>query len=324
MLKIGLLNIRKNTSGPKIFLNKLSYAIKKNSYAKVTNALLPFFDIAIYNSYARNFYGKKYILRLDGLYFDIKNTLGLNKKLNGKIFYSIKNSSGVIFQSNFSKKLFEKFYGDISVVNTVIHNGGFTEFRKKVNHYQFEIPERKIIVVAIAQWRRHKRLKEIVELYMELTQKYKNLYLIVVGANAQMKGTDNIQYIPSLNQVEVYSLLKQADLMFHFSWLDNCPNSVVEALCFRVPVLCTNQGGTRELVEITKGGIVSEADKKFNYEPVDLYNPPKPDMNVLYEDAVRLIENIDFYKSQIDTSMIDINNVAHKYVEFAKKIHSNK
>ena len=322
MLRIGILNLRKPTIGPKIFLRKLSVAIEENNYAKVVNALSPFFDIAIFNNFARNIYKKKYILRLDGLFFDIRNTVGDNKKLNGKIFYSLERSNGIIFQSNFSKKLFERFYGEIHIDNTVINNGSSITFSEDNKRLKFEIPKGKIIILAVAHWRRHKRLKEIVELYKELTLRFNQLYLIVVGPNAELPRSNDILYIPTLEQDEIYSLLTQIDLMFHFSWLDNCPNSVVEALCLNVPVLCTNQGGTRELIEISNGGIVSNADDEFNFEPVDLYNPPKPNMNILYEDAVRLIENLEFYKNKINTRMININNVAKKYVEFAHKIYS--
>ncbi len=322
MLKIGILNLRKPAVGPKIFLKKLTVAIKENKYAKITNALFPFFDIAIFNNIARNIYGKKYILRLDGLFFDIKNTVGDSEKLNEKIFSSLEKSNGIVFQSNFSKKLFERFYGEIQIENTVINNGSPINYKNNNGQAVLDLPQGKIIVVAIAHWRRHKRLKEIVELYKELTVQFKNLQLVVVGPATGFIASDDIMYLPNLTRDEIYYLLSKAHLMFHFSWLDNCPNSVVEALSLGVPVLCTNQGGTQELIKMSNGGIVSNADDEFNFEPVDLYNPPKPDMNTLYDDAVRLIENLEFYKNKIDKRMIDINNVAKRYVTFANKIYS--
>ena len=324
MLKIGILNLRRREIGPKIFMRKLSESIQRNGYAKVTNAIFPFFDIAFFNSIARNFYHKKYILRLDGLFFDIKNTVGDNDELNRKIFKSLEKSKGIIFQSKFSKKLFERFYGEIEKENVIINNGSYLNRVVKEDNLAWNIPDDRIIAITVAHWRRHKRLQETVELFEELSLKFKQLFLVVIGPGGNISANKNILHIPSVKNVDIYKILSHADFMFHLSWLDNSPNSVVEALCMKIPVLCSNQGGTKELVEISNGGIVSNADKDFEFELVDLYNPPKPDMNQLYKDAVELINNLDDYKKKINPKPLDIDNVAKRYVEFAERINRTK
>ena len=46
----------------------------------------------------------------------------------------------------------------------------------------------------------------------------------------------------------------------HFTYIDAF-KTVVETIASGLPVLCTNLGGTRELVEMTNSGIVVDADK---------------------------------------------------------------
>jgi len=87
-----------------------------------------------------------------------------------------------------------------------------------------------------------------------------------------------------------------------------------------IPVICTNQGGTRELIEKTKGGIIVEADAPFPFKPVDLYHPPIPDQNVLVTAVITMVERRKEYAAGIDRTAIDIDKVAQRYVDFAGSI----
>ena len=100
-------------SGPKVFLNRLKNSIKKQNLFNIRSPLLPFFDIALYSVYEKNFFNKNYVLRVDGIYFDIKNTSGNTNDLNNQIFKSIANSKGIIYISQFSKEMVHTFYGKL-------------------------------------------------------------------------------------------------------------------------------------------------------------------------------------------------------------------
>ena len=60
--------------------------------------------------------------------------------------------------------------------------------------------------------------------------------------------------------------------MIHLAWLDHCPNVVVEALSQKTPVICTNSGGTHELVR--GSGIIIPESTPYNFELCDYDNPP--------------------------------------------------
>ena len=68
----------------------------------------------------------------------------------------------------------------------------------------------------------------------------------------------------------------------------------------------------------TNGGIVVDADLDYNYKAVNLQDPPKPDYEKIIDAIARMVEDIEFYKNQIDTTKIDINHVAISYYNFLK------
>ena len=127
-------------AGPKVFLNRLKNSIEKQNLCNVRTPYLPFFDIALFSVYEKNLYNKKFILRVDGIYFDKKNTVGDTANLNDKIFKSISNASGVIYISQFSKDMVNKFYGNLNIPEKIIHNKvPLNIFKPKGDNYRNDL-----------------------------------------------------------------------------------------------------------------------------------------------------------------------------------------
>ena len=60
---------------------------------------------------------------------------------------------------------------------------------------------------------------------------------------------DNVQFLGRLDGEAVAQLLREADISINPSLVDNMPNSVLEALASGVPVVSTDVGGVRFVVE---------------------------------------------------------------------------
>jgi glycosyltransferase involved in cell wall biosynthesis len=316
MFKIGIHALDKLSGGPANFFQKLKLAIEENEYASIVGAGSFFQDIGLYSSVAKRFTLHPYVLRIDGIYFDKKNTTGDNYKLNKRIFKSIDSASGVIFQSNFSKNLVEYHYGKIHVPSTVILNGAPLMNLKKL------IECKKKTIVCSADWRSHKRLLSIIEVVHRL-RKNIDCELIVLGDTRGNKipHYNFVRFIGSVPQDIVLTYLMQADLFIHLAWLDPCPNSVVEAISCGVPVVCSNRGGTPEIVNFTSGGRVASCDNEVDYRDlVDLYNPPVPDIDQVVKCAEYVLTRQREVTSKIDRSKIDIVITAKKYVNFLKSV----
>jgi glycosyltransferase involved in cell wall biosynthesis len=96
--------------------------------------------------------------------------------------------------------------------------------------------------------------------------------------------------------------------MIHLAWLDHCPNTVVEALSQGTPIICSEQGGTKELVK--EFGVILKESKSYNYELTNYDNPPP--MN--YANLKRLPEKNELGK-HFD---ISIQRTLEDYLTFLK------
>ena len=115
-MNVHLHNVNLNSSsGPNSFGQKLVKYMSNSGatfdHTKSSDANLCF--ISSPKNYPRLFQ------RLDGIYF---NTDQDYNSQNAPILNTYKNAYGVIFQSNFSKKLVTSFFGEHSN-SVVIHNG---------------------------------------------------------------------------------------------------------------------------------------------------------------------------------------------------------
>ena len=88
--------------------------------------------------------------------------------------------------------------------------------------------------------------------------------------------------------------------MIHLAWLDHCPNVVVEALSRGCPVICTDSGGTSELVG--RNGIVIPETVRYNFELLDYDNPPPLGVGIQIPEKIK-----------VDNSDLDIRKVAKQY-----------
>ena len=314
MLKIAIHNNR-IAGGPANFIKRLVGSFDKYNLAKAVGALNLFQDIGLCCSVASKFYLKPYVVRIDGIYYDKKNTSGSNEKLNKNIYKTIRKAKGVIFQTEYAKSLVEAHYGSLNIPNAVIMNGAPL---KEIVHKK----NKKKIIVCSANWRIHKRLKSIIDVVEELNKKI-DCELLVIGdtRNVQTPAYDFTTYTGEIDAKNISNYLKDADLFIHLGWLDVCPNSVIEAIASGVPVVCSNQGGTPEIIEKTKFGRVAICDVKVNYEGlVDLYNPPDPNIKKIVKEAEYIFNNYESLISSSDRSFIDIRNIAKKYIHFISNL----
>ncbi|PCJ22117.1 MAG: hypothetical protein COB04_01305 [Gammaproteobacteria bacterium] len=318
MLKIAMQPSRKRKGGAGSFLNHLDRIYSETQVANVVGSKNPFQDIGLFNSVASGLPFKPYVLRMDGIYFDQFETMGSNRKLNKKIYHSIRNAQGIIFQSRFSKQLIVDHYGFIECPSTIISNGSPIALKSRLNQ---SASKDVVKIVCSAVWRRHKRLKETIAVVKQLYQHYPCELVVLGDVEEAVEECDFVTFMGDVNREVLFSHLQDADIFLHLCWLDNCPNSVVEALAHRVPVVCSNLGGTQELIESTGGGRVANCDELVDCSKlVDLYNPPPLNVDAVVREIAFVLENSQVLKSEMDVTPIDINEVSKRYLNFLVEI----
>jgi glycosyltransferase involved in cell wall biosynthesis len=219
---------------------------------------------------------KPFVQRLDGIWFKPEQ---MSSGMNNAIKHCYQNANSVIWQSEFDKKMTQRWFGDRTGV--VISNG--IELKRAAVRSEQLIDMRATfdkIFVCSANWHPQKRLRDNIEIFQHIKKtQFPNSCLIVLGNNPDHHVADkSIFYAGNIRHdlcAEVYAI---ADWMIHAAYLDHCPNVVIEAIAQGCPVLCTSEGGTAELIGYKNGMIIHDAEP-YDFSLVDYDNPPRVPLN---------------------------------------------
>jgi len=291
-------DIKRRDSGKHKFLNRLSIALEALG-ATITNKNPDIF-LHIGRNY-KDVKAKKTVMRVDGL---ILNKGQPYEKQNRKILKAINNSDAIVYQGKFCKEAYEKFLG-VTKHSICIGNGA------SVN--EFLPRDKKNFFLANCNWRPHKRLKNICESFIYALDKGIDADLVVIGKPDYNIKHPRIKYLGWVKDKTIKKLLSETIGLIHLSWLDWCPNSMVEAAVAGCPIIYSGSGGSQEL---GVGTGIAITDRQWDFKPCHLYKPPKLDDNEIYKAMLFLkSNNID-----INRTDLDIKNVALKYISFFESL----
>jgi len=276
-------------------------------------------DISLNNVIASHGPSRKKVVRIDGIWHDTAKPW---KARNAAISKSLHESDGVVYQSEFSAKMGDVFLGKYKGPRAVIHNGMDSREFASVK------PDKSILTgrfnfLAVSKWRPHKRLHEIVDSF--LLAGIKDSLLVIAGdlsraglrpqAMQNIRSHPRIKYVGVLPQARLASLWKGATASIHLCWSDSCPNSVVEAIVHGVPVICTNTGGTPELVR-PSGGKIVYLDHDYPMVACDLYHPPPINKRAL----ATAMQEVTKVSRIISCDHVHIKNIAKQYISFLEEV----
>lgn len=254
--------------------------------------------------------GKPLVQRLDGIWFKPEQFASANAGIKA----CHDRASGVIWQSEFDRNMTSRWWG--SRPGTVIRNGiGKHEIQDAMSRSWAAMTLQRDIVrhhehvfVASANWHPQKRLQSNIAAFKHLQKFHPDSCLIIMGANAPMIADPKIFYAGSVEPDVYFPVFKAATWMLHLAWLDHCPNTIVEALAQDTPIICTDSGGTHELVG--SNGIVIKETVPYNYELTDYDSPPDVDVTQLGP----------LPKITVNAPELDIAAVADRYVTYMETL----
>lgn len=299
--------LNKAMTGPAFFMMRLTKELVKRGVKIVTDP----FDADVFLIFIQDDLRRiselrkkniKIIQRLDNIYFDSKNTLGSTLQLNAGMLANYKESDAVIFQSEFSKKLIQNHFGEKERSKVICNGIEIKEIKDSDNN----------IIVCSSQWRSHKRLREILDIFLLLNESYR---LYIIGKPDIDVSHDRIKNFITSDFESSLALFKNGSVFLHLSWFDSCPNAAIEALSIGLPLICGNQGGTKELVYRTSGGKIFETDQDFDYGFVDLYNPPNMSCKQEIADYIMAKQY-----PVVNREPISIETCALNYISFFEEI----
>lgn len=270
-------------------------------------------DLYLSFSFFRMGSSKPRLLRLDGVYYN-KNSRK-DTQANLRLLKSLRKADGVIYQSAFSKAVCDSYLTEVSVPSEIIPNGAnpeeFLSKRPADSDYRFNF-------LAAARWRRFKRLKETIRAFIALDNP--DACLWVAGETPKSIQHPRVKYLGPLRPQKLARYYRLADAVIHISWVDACPNTVVEAICSGTPVICNNVGGTPEIVG--KSGIICDIDAPYNFGNFDPYSCPSIEIGSITKAMNDIIERnvmVDMHRPDLH-----IDEVARKYKAFFKRVINEK
>jgi len=244
----------------------------------------------------------KNILRLDNAWINRKMN---SAKKNRKISKTMHKCDGVIYQSQYSKKICNKFIGNHNVYSVIFNGCDPNSFKIKHIH-------KRPFILTFSRWRPHKRLKQSINGFLDsgLEDKYD---LLVCGKPDYIINHKSVVYMGKQSVNNMQKIIAGAKFIVHLAYMDCCPNSVVESLVAGKNILYANSGGMKELVG--DNGVCIN-DLPYNFEMIDLYNPPELNIHQLVR-GYHEIEKMQNFPYRTD---LFINNIAIKYIDYFNKI----
>ncbi len=297
-------NFSATHTGPNCFAHRLAVGLSKKGHILADPSDYDVGLVFIEKSPLLNL-NRPFVHRLDGIWFKPQDIETKNKAI--KETFDL--AAEVIFQSDFDRKMAEKWFGP-KERGTVIRNG--IELTEADVSPDVEALKKKYskIFVCSSNWHPSKRLKKNVELYLHLKKSMtESCCLIVLGSNPDyvLAGKDIFYTNASIPHEMCLQFYSVADWMIHLAWADHAPNVVVEALSQGCPVICSETGGTKELVG--ENGLVLKEDYDYAFEAFDYDDPPSVDVH-----QVQSLPSI-----QVDRSTVDISRVVDEYEKVLAK-----
>ena len=242
-------------------------------------------------------------------------------------------ADGVVYQSAFTNRWWEDWYGKTRVPNTVIHNAvdlnvyapkprskGFSPSGAEALTTRGDKKHRLVMVegslaggldvglgwgVELAE-RLHKTHPTELHIVGRVDERRKAEVLANAKADIRFLGVVPRETIPDIN--------RDADLYFSAEANPPCPNAVIEALACGTPVLGFDTGSLAELVPPTAGRTVPYGSDVWKLAP--------PDIPALAQAAQEILANKTEFSSAARAHAeenLGLDLMVEKYLAFMKK-----
>jgi len=233
--------------------------------------------------------GVRFVQRIDG-----PGANPANPTVDNQNWDTYHKMDALIFQTKFCREAWESLL-PMEKPAYIVFNGAdekiFSREGKKEN-FGF-----KRLIVTAARWRKWKNLSQMIELFRNL--KRDDLGLVVAGTGAEVPRDKRILATGKLSHQQMARVFRAADLLLYLPWFEWCPKVVVQALVAGLPVVCSSNGGTKELVQDCGRLVPNQRNTVKDYyspNPVEIEQGVKV-VNDLLENRERVRPRPDLFLS---------------------------
>ena len=181
-----------------------------------------------------------------------------------------RNCDYVFWQSNFAREASQKYLSEVDPMGEVLYNAvdldNFYPRKSTLKNREFTF--------LVAGNFNSDNFYQIEGAFRAFAKIYKkgNYRLQITGLSKSMKKQarlisidlgieDGVGVLGNFSQAQGAQIMRQSDTYLALKFMDTCPNLVIEALASGVPVIFSDTGGTKELVDRNCGyGLHVEGD----------------------------------------------------------------
>jgi len=203
----------------------------------------------------------------------------------------------------------------------VIHNGIDTNiFRKKNNNLREKLNlEDSVVITFVGRLIYAKGVHDLISVFGDIEREFNDLKLLIVGYGtyrreleklAEKNCKEKILFLGQKNQEEIIEILSVTDIFVNPSYSEGLGISVLEAGAIGLPIIATDSGGTRDIIENYKTGLIV----------------PPGDVKLLKEKIFELIKDINLRKDlgenahKLITEKFDWNVITKKYESIYEEV----
>lgn len=199
----------------------------------------------------------------------------------------------------------------------------FTPLPQSTARLNLNLKKEYIIITFVGRLIFAKGAQDLIAAFQLLAERFSGVHLLIVGdgpfrKNLQQQAIktglgQKIQFLGEKNKSEIREILAASDIFVNPSYSEGLPTSVLEAVAMGLAVVATNVGGTAEIIEHQKNGLLVPARQS----------------KLLKESLTKLIENpslrYDFQKNarQAVKQKFNWNLITQQYLNLFKKYAKN-
>jgi glycosyltransferase involved in cell wall biosynthesis len=247
-----------------------------------------------------------------------------HERLNARMRGLIHRASFVIYQSEFCRRMSDKYLGVFKGPSAVIYNAVDTDFFTPLERARKSPQQIRILVVGShADSRRFSwALDTLAVLRREGWQAELDIAgrLSWPGAEKKLRATVDrldlaaaVHFLGPFFPSEAPGLYRRADVLLHLQHGDACPTVILEAMACGVPVIAPASGGIPELVG--DAGVLLDAP--------DAEEPFLPDVQNIAEAVKRVCQEHDRLSSAVRERMVrqfNMQNWIERHRQIFKKV----
>lgn len=348
----------KTTNGQRFY--KTLYNKLENRQSKNYNVVLFNISTNLWELIKNKLKGKTIVVRVAALYFDkydsessmntsflvnlICKTLksfGFSNALVSDVYNFFNRNYGVfirvifadylIHQSNFSKKIMDRYFKHKP--SAVIPNGASNRINTKLTEKEKKSFQ---LLTVYDSNRLSKRIYDLLHFVEYANTNNFPCELTVLGFDgkicpnypkdfSRLLDSDNVTLLPKYNKINehISEYYYNSDAFITFTYRDACPNIIVEAMAFSLPVIAFDSGGIRDI--IPENISLLNLSDVLNYHVPHRYCHKFPKIH--YENVLKSLKSVQddpfFHKHKIENvflNKLEINKVADTYDLFLKNI----